>query len=164
MDNAGGHGTNKTKQEYTRILKDEFNVQVEFQVANSPELNMLNLGAWMAIQSEVEEIHKNCTMQHDFLSSSIHTAFENLDESILTRIYNCWVKVLKIIIKSAGDNQQVDKFCGDAEVIDLTGDDFQHSSTYIQAILEYNESTDEEVEEVEEGLDGDADEIDVEDD
>ena len=114
MDNAGGHGTNKTKKEYTRILKDEFNVQVEFQVANSPELNMLDLGAWMAIQSEVEEIHKNCTMQYDVLAGSINTAFENLDDSILTRIHDCWVKVLKIIIQSAGDNQQVDKFRGDA--------------------------------------------------
>lgn len=52
----------KTKKEYTRTLKEEINVQVEWQIANSPELNMLDLGGWMAIQSEVEEIHKNCTM------------------------------------------------------------------------------------------------------
>ena len=26
MDNAGGHGTNKTKKEYERILLDEYNV------------------------------------------------------------------------------------------------------------------------------------------
>jgi hypothetical protein len=43
MENAGGHGTNAVKEEYVRILEDEFNMIVLWQIANSPETNMLNL-------------------------------------------------------------------------------------------------------------------------
>ena len=57
VDNAGGHGTMDMKKEYVRILMDEFCIQVIWQIANSPDTNMLDLGAWMSIQSQVESIH-----------------------------------------------------------------------------------------------------------
>lgn len=43
MDNAGGHGKKHIKEEYVKKLKDEYNVEVEWQVPNSPETNMLDL-------------------------------------------------------------------------------------------------------------------------
>jgi hypothetical protein len=49
MDNAGGHGTNDARQQYVSILKSEFNIIVIWQIANSPETNMLDLGAWVTI-------------------------------------------------------------------------------------------------------------------
>ena len=49
MDNAGGHGTKAVKQQYTEILKEEFNLIVEWQPPNSPEMNLLDLGIWMAL-------------------------------------------------------------------------------------------------------------------
>ena len=54
MDNAGGHSTKAVKQEYTEILKEEYNIIVEWQPPSSPELNLLDLGVWMALQSVVE--------------------------------------------------------------------------------------------------------------
>ena len=57
MDNAGGHGTREVKEQYMHILEEKFNVEVKWQVPNSPELNMLDLGAWVAIQSNVEYNH-----------------------------------------------------------------------------------------------------------
>ena len=55
LDNAGGHGTNEGKEQYERkILYEDYFVILEWQVPNSPETNMMDLGAWMAIQSVVE--------------------------------------------------------------------------------------------------------------
>ena len=65
MDNAGGHGTTENKQLYQNTLKTKYNAEIVWQVPNSPELNMLDLGAWMAIQSEVDEIHKTRVMRND---------------------------------------------------------------------------------------------------
>ena len=45
MDNAGWHGTKVAKEEYTEILKSEFNIIVQWQLLNSPELTLLDLGA-----------------------------------------------------------------------------------------------------------------------
>ena len=62
MDNAGGHGKTEVKARYEKILKDEFNILLQWQVPNSPETNMLDLGVWMALQSFVEAIHKDRVM------------------------------------------------------------------------------------------------------
>ena len=165
MDNAGGHGTNEAKEEYTNILKEEFNIELEWQITNSPELSMLNLGAWMAVQLEIEEIHKNSTMQHDILVGSINVAFENIDDRILTNIHNRWIKVLNIIVVEGGENDYVEKYQGDtSSVIDMTDDNF-HSSTHIQSVIDQCKSTDEEMEEMEkECVQGDMDEVMAEED
>ena len=57
LDNAGGHGSTDAKRRFTRLLKRRFNVVCVWQVPNSPECNMLDLGAWAAIQKQVEERH-----------------------------------------------------------------------------------------------------------
>ena len=54
MDNVWGHGKDQIKDEYLDILKNEFNILIEWQIANSHELNMLDLGMFMALQSLVE--------------------------------------------------------------------------------------------------------------
>ena len=55
--------TTDTKKEYQQILMDDYKVQVILQVPNSLETNMLDLGAWMSVQSQVEEQHRNKVMQ-----------------------------------------------------------------------------------------------------
>ena len=62
MDNAGGHGKIAIKEDHERILKQEYNIQIEWQVPQSPETNMLDLGVWVSLQSHVERIHKNKVM------------------------------------------------------------------------------------------------------
>ena len=46
MDNAGGHGTDEAKAEYTDLLKEKYNIQVVWQVPQSPETNILDLDIW----------------------------------------------------------------------------------------------------------------------
>ncbi len=58
MDNAGGHGTREAREEYTRQLLEEFNIEIIQQSACSPEVNALDLGIWMSIQLAVECMHQ----------------------------------------------------------------------------------------------------------
>ncbi len=48
MDNAGGHGTQEARAEYTRRLRDDFNIVIIQQSVRSPEVNALDLGIWMS--------------------------------------------------------------------------------------------------------------------
>ena len=80
---------------------------------------MLDLGAWMAIQSEVEEIHKTCVMRNDVLEEFVVQAFNNIPAQTLQNIYNQWKKVLDIIIVSRGGNDDIDRYRGNAPVVDL---------------------------------------------
>lgn len=58
MGNAGGHGTDKCVDEYTKKLRDEHSIVIVQQVARSPETNVLDLRIWMSLQSAVEKKHK----------------------------------------------------------------------------------------------------------
>ena len=79
IDNAGGHGTNEGKDKYEKILAEKYNIILKWQVPNSPETNMLDLGAWMTIQSEVEDLHRQRMMNEDALSASVMQAFDEFD-------------------------------------------------------------------------------------
>jgi hypothetical protein len=39
MDNARRHGTRHTSEEYSRGLRDDFNINIKQQSARSPEVN-----------------------------------------------------------------------------------------------------------------------------
>ena len=119
MDNAGGHGTNEAKEAYIQILKERFNIEVIWQIPNSPELNMLNLGVWMAVQSRVEEIHMSKVMRCDVLAKSVETAFNAMSPVGLENVHARWTKVLDIIVKCNGSNNTVETYRG-KEVVNLT--------------------------------------------
>jgi hypothetical protein len=57
MDNARGHGTREAREEYTRQLLENFNIEIIQQSACSPEVNVLDFGIWMSFQSHVEHRH-----------------------------------------------------------------------------------------------------------
>ena len=75
MDNAGGHGRTEVKKQYEEILLEEYNVIINWQVPNSPELNLLDLGMWMALQSYVELIHQGKVMQSNELANLVKLDF-----------------------------------------------------------------------------------------
>ena len=108
MDNAGGHGTEEAKTEYIRILKEDFNIIIEWQVPNSPELNLLGLGVWCAIQHVVEQLHRLRCMSCDSLAKSVVEAWEKINSEKLTNVAARWIKVLHLIIKGAGTNDLVE--------------------------------------------------------
>ncbi len=59
LDNTGGHGTRKEIDGYTKQLREQHNVILRFQPPHSPELNALDLGIWMSLQSFVKCRHRN---------------------------------------------------------------------------------------------------------
>lgn len=112
MDNAGGHGKNEIKAKYEKILKEEFGIEIVWQVPNSPETNMLDLGVWVALQSLVENLHKGKVMQADELARSVMTAFSKISASILTRVWNRWKLTLHLIVSGKGTNEVVEGYRG----------------------------------------------------
>ena len=44
IDNAGGHGTNGTVEEYRCMIFQEYNIKLFHQVPNSPKTNLKDLG------------------------------------------------------------------------------------------------------------------------
>jgi len=57
MDDARGHGTREAREEYTRQLLENFNIEIIQQSARSPEVNALDLIIWMSIQFRAERRH-----------------------------------------------------------------------------------------------------------
>jgi hypothetical protein len=103
MDNAGGHRTDKATDEYVNLLKVEFNIIVLWQVPNSPETNMLDLGAWMTIQNVVEKLHRQRPMNNDALTDSVFEAFDTFDgHTNLAAIARQWETVLDLIEEDKG--------------------------------------------------------------
>ena len=150
IDNAGGHGTTEAKKEYMKILMNEFCIQVIWQIANSPDSNMLDLGAWMSIQSQVESIHRQLVMQNDVLAGSVEEAFENLSEQMLHNIYERWVLVLDLMIRDEGGNKLVEKCRRKDDKVE----DFVHINEDMhKGIIIVEDSTDEEFENVDEDND-----------
>ena len=54
IDNAAGYGTNEAVLDYSEYLAANYNILVHHQVPRSPETKMIDLGAWMTVQSKVE--------------------------------------------------------------------------------------------------------------
>ena len=87
MDNAGGHGKTEIKKEYEKILKENYNVLIEWQVPQSLETNMLDLGVWVAIQHQVEAFHRLLVLQKDQLAKSVNRAFLTISPKILEKVH-----------------------------------------------------------------------------
>lgn len=103
-DNAGGHGTNDAKEEYTRILGD-FNIEIIWQVPQFPETNMLDLGVWMSIQSVVMRTHFMRRCHHDALAKSVMDAWGNyLNIMAFTHIHMQLMVALVCICDDVGGN------------------------------------------------------------
>jgi hypothetical protein len=128
MDNAGGHGTNTAIEQYTGILRDEYNVEVVWQVPRSPETNMLDLGIWMSIQAAVTRVHHMRRCHHDALATSVFDAWNGyLSPKAFTNVHRRLRVVLSCIVDDEGGNSLVEmkrgKLFRDATIIDLTTED-----------------------------------------
>jgi hypothetical protein len=109
IDNAGSCGTIEGKAKYEKILLDDYNVVLNWQVPQSPETNMLDLGAWMSIQHVVEQLHCNHVMNERVLSETVLEAFDKFDGyTKLGAIARRWELVLDLILDDDGDNNLVE--------------------------------------------------------
>jgi hypothetical protein len=109
IDNAGGHGTNAAKDQYEKILLDDYIVILDWQVPQSLETNMLDLGAWMLIQNVVEKLHRGRVMKEDALAETVLEAFQKFDGiTKLAAIARRWELVLDLILDDNGGNDLVE--------------------------------------------------------
>ena len=112
MDNAGGHGKTEVKKEYERILKNEFNIEIEWQVPNSPKMNMLDLGVWVGIQHLVDAFHRKVVLHKDQLARNAERAFAVISPKILQKVHERWKLVLQLIVAGKGTNELVEEHRG----------------------------------------------------
>ena len=110
IDNAGGHGTNEAKTEYEKLLREKDNVILVFQIPNSPETNLLDLGVWRSLQSLVEKLSFRYRYDPDVLSQTVFRAWDNSSSSAVEEVYKGWELVLKLILLDTGGNRYVESF------------------------------------------------------
>jgi hypothetical protein len=125
MDNAGGHGSEEVKNEYVALLAAK-NIEVVWQVPNSPETNMLDLGLWMSIQAAVQKVHWGRRSEPSALVQSVNEAWDNyLNVESFKNVFARLKVVLQCIADDNGGNDKVEakrgKLTQDATVLDLTG-------------------------------------------
>ena len=134
MDNAGGHGTKETIDEYVRLLNEKWNVETIFQVPRSPYTNALDLGVWCSLQSRVESQHygKRCEVQalcNTVMDTWNHGHLDTMIAKVCKRIE----KVLVLIIEGKGKNDLVETKRGKKFAdLDLP---FDFTTTVIQPAL-----------------------------
>lgn len=122
MDNAGGHGTSEAIAQYVAMFEAR-NIRVIWQVPRSPETNMLDLGIWMSIQSQVVKAHHMRRCNKDALSKSVYDAWNNyLSIRAFKNVHGRLRVVLAAIVEGNGSNDLVEakrgKLFREATIID----------------------------------------------
>jgi hypothetical protein len=112
MDNAGGHGTNDAIEQYVGTLWQRYSVKIIHQVARGPEMNLLDLGAWMSLQSAVEKHFRGSRNDVKALVPKVEEAWSQYDSSVFHSIFGRWLKVLQLVIADKGDNSLVNSHRG----------------------------------------------------
>ena len=59
---------------------------------------MLNIGAWMTVQSKVEQYHRCNVKHHDDLARSVKKAWRDVEKQKLIKIWERFLNVLDLII------------------------------------------------------------------
>jgi len=104
--------TNTAIDEYTAELLEQFNVQILHQVPRSPEVNALDLGLWMSLQSRVEKQHYDKTSDADTLAKTVDEAWNDLPIRTITNVFNRIPVVQNLIIEHQGENDLVETLRG----------------------------------------------------
>ena len=149
MDNAGGHGTKEAIEEYTSMLKNDFNVEVVFQTPRSPFLNLLDLGVWCSLQAKVEKEHRGNNCETEALARSVMRTWHmgRLD-GVIKNVNTRFLKVLKLIRMARGSNRMVEEKRGkrweDFDQIEIPNDDIGDDLPEEEEFAELDSDSDEE--------------------
>jgi hypothetical protein len=109
MDNARGHGTIAARDEYTRRLRNEHNVVIKFQPPCSPEVNALDLGIWMSLQSTVEHRNRDRRRHTDALAATVQEAWNDLPAETIQKLFDRIPLVHQLIVDSGSDYVNVEE-------------------------------------------------------
>jgi hypothetical protein len=108
LDNSGGHGTRAVKEQYTRQLLENNNMIIKRQLPRSPELNVLDLGLWMSLQSVVGKKQREQRRTTDALAVSVQEAWKDLPVASINKIFSRIPIVCELIVVDGGDNLRVE--------------------------------------------------------
>ena len=110
MDQAGVHGTKEVIETYTKTMKSTYNIEIIRQVPRSPYTNILDLGFWCSLQSEVQKKHygKLCKVEAP-VDSVYRTWDSDILSNVLVKVCNRLQKVLCLIVSAKGANDLVEK-------------------------------------------------------
>jgi hypothetical protein len=109
MDNAGGHGTIEAIEEYTKILKEEFNIEIVHQVPRSPETNCLDLGIWCCLQWAVDKLMRGRRGDVYALNKGVYEAWNTTNlEGAFSNVWKRLGRVLHLIEEDNGGNDLVE--------------------------------------------------------
>jgi hypothetical protein len=101
QDNARPHVGVSDQQFVEASARDDCNIQIKFQPANSPDLNILDLGFFSAIQS-LQQIICNTI---DELIAAVHQAFSEYPVQKLEANFLTLQSVMLEVMKSNGGNE-----------------------------------------------------------
>ena len=91
---------------------------------------MLDLGVWCSLQSMVELNHrKKCKSNRDALARTIEDVWQQFPAEKFRLVHERWLKVLKIICNSKGDNVKSDAFRGKSVIPEVDLDALQREHT-----------------------------------
>lgn len=102
QDNARSH-INENDSEFLQVAKEDgFDIRLMCQPANSPDLNILDLGFFRAIQSLQ---HKETPKTFDELIEAVQRSFDSFSESnkIFITLQTCMIEIMKL----AGANKYI---------------------------------------------------------
>lgn len=113
MDNAEGHGTVKAIEEYTKILRDDFDIKIVHQCPRSPETNTLDLGIWCTLQWAVDRLMRGKRGDMEALNTGVNAVWDDGNMEIaFNGVWSRLQRVLNLIIKEEGGNETVEKSRG----------------------------------------------------
>ena len=113
VDGAGGHGTDTAIESYKKMLMDEFNIKLVFQIPQSPETNVLDLGIWMSLQAAVEKCHRLQRGDKEALNATVMKVREEVaNEAAFNNVFDRLKKVYALILKDNGGNNLVEESRG----------------------------------------------------
>ena len=122
LDNAGGHGTNEAKDQYTAALRN-FNIDIIWQIPQSPKTDVSDSGVWMSMQAAVQKVHGLWRCNHKALATSVVEAWNNyLSKEAFANVHGRLQVVMRCILDAKGVNDLVESkrgrlFC-DATILD----------------------------------------------
>jgi len=109
LDNAGGHGSKEVIEGYVTMMKDRFNIILEFQSPSSPDFNALDRGVWMCSQAAAAKLARPLRRDFKSLHECVMKAWNGMSSTAITNICNSVVTACEESLKCGGGNEKSEK-------------------------------------------------------
>ena len=94
------------------MMATVYKIVLIHQVPNSPETNLLDLGVWRAVQSNVEKLSWRNRQDLNVLAHTVEDAWDKFSVETIGKVYKRWTRVLDLIQLDNGGNRFVESLRG----------------------------------------------------